>query len=515
MLNNEYRLFGPPGTGKTTAIAHMISNASNKYAVDEIVACSFTRAAAKELTNQRTHLPKENIGTIHSLCYHQLGQPKLIEVEEELINEWNDQYPEWKIQSGETVIDEPVRGDELMQYNRWRSKLRPENGLNVDRNFVAKWEDFKSAHDAMDFCDLLENAPDRLPNIKVLFVDEAQDLTPLQFKIVRQWGMDIKHLTMAGDDDQLLYNFLGADPDHFLTNLPEENIRILDQSHRLSRAVHKRAEQWIQRLGNRRQKKEYKPRDEKGTVKQKPLQLDSPERLIEDIRQNDEVMVLATCSYMLRPLLKHLRNKGIPFHNPYRTSRGDWNPLGHTAERLINFLMCCDRFDEAPAWQWNEWIQMVRSADNLQRGAKTELRGKANREGRVTKADLENWLTPELLRAMDNKDVDWLKDNSTKRFNKALEFPVRIYHNQGISGLRQDPDITVGTIHSVKGGEASTVYLFPDISNKAYKRIESGTAMRRSRSYRDAMIRQAYVGMTRAKTNLYLCQSGNNRSWSW
>jgi hypothetical protein len=41
-------------------------------------------------------------------------------------------------------------------------------------------------------------------------------------------------------------------------------------------------------------------------------------------------MLLASCSYMLRPLIGALRKRGVAFHNPYRKSNGFWNPLGVT-----------------------------------------------------------------------------------------------------------------------------------------------------------------------------------------
>ncbi len=58
----------------------------------------------------------------------------------------------------------------------------------------------------------------------------------------------------------------------------------------------------------------------------------------------------------------------------------------------------------------------------------------------------------------------------------------------------------VGTIHSVKGGQADVVFLFPDLS-------DAGDAAYRSHGLRrDSVIRQFYVGITRARHTLYICQ---------
>ena len=45
------------------------------------------------------------------------------------------------------------------------------------------------------------------------------------------------------------------------------------------------------------------------------------------LAQGKSIMMLASCSYMLRPVIAVLRKNGIPFHNPYRKANGFWNPL--------------------------------------------------------------------------------------------------------------------------------------------------------------------------------------------
>ncbi|MCE5308667.1 MAG: ATP-binding domain-containing protein [Acidobacteriales bacterium] len=57
----------------------------------------------------------------------------------------------------------------------------------------------------------------------------------------------------------------------------------------------------------------------------------------------------------------------------------------------------------------------------------------------------------------------------------------------------------VGTIHSVKGGQADVVYLFPDLSQAGDAHYAHGGASR------DSVIRQFYVGATRARERLYIC----------
>jgi superfamily I DNA/RNA helicase len=70
--------------------------------------------------------------------------------------------------------------------------------------------------------------------------------------------------------------------------------------------------------------------------------------------------------------------------------------------------------------------------------------------------------------------------------------------------LKQTPRAIVGTIHSVKGGEADVVFLFPDLSRSAAKAYDG------QGSTRDSVIRLFYVGVTRAREAVYICEPASN-----
>jgi len=68
------------------------------------------------------------------------------------------------------------------------------------------------------------------------------------------------------------------------------------------------------------------------------------------------------------------------------------------------------------------------------------------------------------------------------------------------------PKVVVGTIHSVKGGQADCVYLFPDVS-------QAGDAQySRAGDPHDSVIRLFYVGATRARETLFIAQRETSRS---
>jgi hypothetical protein len=63
--------------------------------------------------------------------------------------------------------------------------------------------------------------------------------------------------------------------------------------------------------------------------------------------------------------------------------------------------------------------------------------------------------------------------------------------------ITKEPRIKLSTIHAAKGGEAENVILLTDISNRIYKSFQSNP---------DDESRVFYVGLTRAKENLFLIE---------
>jgi superfamily I DNA/RNA helicase len=102
--------------------------------------------------------------------------------------------------------------------------------------------------------------------------------------------------------------------------------------------------------------------------------------------------------------------------------------------------------------------------------------------------------------ALDNAldgNVDWWLDNLVAAKKSTMDFPATIYRKQGPKALIGDPKILIGTIHSVKGGEADAVYVFPDLSASGIREWNDLQG-----DGHDAIIRQFYVAMTRARESL-------------
>src|SRR5271154_6955482 len=128
----EYRIFGPPGTGKTTNLARQIQRAGDRFGDSSVLVTSFSKATVAELTGRDTPIDLDRIGTLHSHCFHALGKPLIAEVH---VEDWNRKHPRLKITpvSRQTRLDgedapeddgQAREGDWLLQQlNRHRGMM--------------------------------------------------------------------------------------------------------------------------------------------------------------------------------------------------------------------------------------------------------------------------------------------------------------------------------------------------------------------------------------------------------
>lgn len=538
MSINETRVFGPPGTGKTTYTSKQITHAANQFGAENILVASFTRAAAKELISRDQVIADDQIGTLHAHCYRLLGKPELAEVK---AKEFNEEYPHLSITpSGNIKLDDgltgpdgdeesnPGGGDELLaQMSIYRARMVPKDlWLPGVLDFARAWEDFKEKTGYMDFQDLIERAGDEYypPKHATIGVfDEVQDFTPSQLRLIRRWAKQMHWIMLAGDDDQCLYSFTGATPEAFLNPpVPDENKRILRQSYRVPAKVMRLANTIVRKL-SLREPKEYRPREEEGKIYGSDATWKKPNELLPTIkgylREEKSVMVLATCSYILAPTIRMFREHGIPFSNIYKATRGDWNPIrakqtGNAGSfgRYCAFLEPAGpEFQGRRLWtphQLAAWVDVIKAQGNFKRGAKKAIKELVERKT-VRAEDILRFLTDTMEEGAFNAaialDHYWFLENLTSAKVASFEFPAKIYNAYGPEAPEVARQLTVGTIHSVKGAEADVVILFPDLSMRGAQQYST-----RNGEGFDQILRQFYVGVTRARHTLILCRGVSN-----
>lgn len=511
-----------------------------------MLVCSLTRSAASEVAGRRLPIPRNAVGTLHSMAYRSIGSP---DVAESHMDDWNEHNPQYRMSGGKLDVDEAgwdrapgaAPGDPLLAaLNLLRARMIPRDRWAMRiKQFDNAWYDWKTVNRFVDFTDMIEQAlqyhahePPGEPD--VIIADEAQDHSALEYSLLRAWGDAAGALIATGDPFQSLYCWRGAHPELFVDpEIPDDHKMVLSQSYRIPRAVHAHAMRWIRQLSDFTDI-QYRPRDADGEiVRLSDATWTAPERAVDlaekYLADGKSVMFQASCGYMLAPTIAVLRRRGMPFSNPWRKKHGGWNPLARRGtslcSRMLNFLRpdVGTYGQDARPWTYEEldsWTAVVKASGTIRRGCKSEISNTAHDyPGEiVTDKQISQWLDErawsDLRSAFECRDTEMYDGNRkitirtlvrwwTSRLLAAkagpVDYLVQILAGSGADALTKHPRCHVGTVHSFKGGEADCCFLYPDVSPAGWAEWNSPGPSR------DSVIRLFYVGMTRARESLVLC----------
>ena len=488
-----FRLFGPPGTGKTTTLLNYVDKALEQgVAPSQIAFLAFTRKAAseaKERAAQRFGLNEKDdlpyFRTLHSLSYRLLGIRDKDLMSKTHFDDLSKKIkvnlhvkPHYDFEDSPTAITEhPVLG--LVNLARLKkTDLRSEYNQTTlqeswpEVEYIAhSYENYKQFHGVLDFTDMLDlfvkEAPRVCPEFELCFLDEAQDLSPLQWDIAHAIDKKSKKMYCAGDDDQAIYRWAGADVDHFI-NLPGGS-EVLSQSYRIPRSVHRLAESIAQRI-HRRFPKKYNPKEEEGSVTR-----------MSDIAEIDMSegtwLIMAQANYMLSDIASQLKTNGYLFER---------NGSRSISERLSVAV--------------NAWEQMRKGRPITLKAAQVVysfMSGNGSHVARGKKkieAPDDQLFTIELLQKEHGLLIDdsliWHEAMDKIPGNDRIYITALLRKGEKFNAV---PRIRLSTIHGTKGGEAENVVLMTDLT---YAAMRGGNP--------DDLHRVFYVGVTRTKDNLYL-----------
>ncbi len=465
-------IYGSPGCGKTTELMALIAQfIEDGYSPQSIAFVSHTKAAAAEALSRLNLTRSDKVSTIHSQCYRllQLGSSQMVDFRR--LEEFS-QLINVPIKNGSVESEEGIEiGDEYLGIlNKARNRMVDpvEQYMDSDhpgslpqyKNFIEGYFNWKRANGYIDFTDMLERFLQYGEKIEfgaqVLLVDEAQDLSPLQWSVVRILARNVEHIVIAGDDDQALYVWGGADPAGMRIFEEEYKAerRILTQSHRIPGLVHTLAVGVIERIHDR-VPKEYAPRAEAGTVQRFGYMGAL------DLVHGDDVLLLARSGMIKKEFEKYMLANKIP----YLLEGGK------------------------PGLYQTKASHAIRAYTKFRNG---ESLGAAEMEL------LQSQALPKYREKVRNRDyVEFLKVGHMR----ALNIPAWAWDFYSNNDVNVAPTIRISTIHGSKGREADRVVLHTSMT----ARIAAGMD-----KDEDSETRVWYVGSTRAKRRLDILDCGDN-----
>ena len=273
-VNGPALVLAVPGAGKTTVIIHRTINLISNHHInpDKILSITFSKASAIDMKNRFEKMyPGFNrtgikFSTIHSFCYGLIREYAyikridytLIEEEKNAFNKYNLLKKIYLEINNEYITEEKLETlISSISYIK-NMMINPSDFIKTSKieidNFISiytVYENYKKRHHLLDFDDMLTISLEILNSNKYLLakyrdkynyiqLDEGQDTSKIQMKIIRLLASPRDNLFIVADDDQSIYGFRGAYPQglfDFKKDYPKGNFFYMENNFRSTKNI--------------------------------------------------------------------------------------------------------------------------------------------------------------------------------------------------------------------------------------------------------------------------------------
>lgn len=281
--NGPCMVLAVPGAGKTTMLLERIDELSKEINPEKILSLTFSRTQAMDMKKRFERKEaidyKTNFMTIHAFCYlvirnyykRQNRKLKILE-SDDTYNKYNLIQKIYFDINNRTMSNEDLKNFfSYVGYMRNSlsdiSYLKKSDIKNIEKIYRI-YENFKKDNFYIDFDDmqtlaykLLYEDPRLLRSVKNKYkyiqLDEGQDTSLLQFKILEKIVYPENNLMVVADDDQSIYGFRAANPEYLLNFknvFKNAKIITMNENHRSSTQIVNVSDSFIKLNKNRYEK---------------------------------------------------------------------------------------------------------------------------------------------------------------------------------------------------------------------------------------------------------------------
>lgn len=537
-------LIGPPGTGKTRSVLQTWLLPALRAGVPphKILACSFTNDAADEISSRLARELGADVETFHRVCSRTIHSEAYARVR--MGNPGVALYDPGERLAPDDVDateEQPKAGEEPKRLKPTALRTAARTVWDYARNTMAQGRDVeerlqqalprfagdrrvaaftieqlaadvdeyersKRERRQIDFTDMLEQALEYQPrDLELLIVDEAQDLSPLQWTLVSRWMEGARVVVLVGDPDQSIFGFAGADsvPLSWYARHQDWTVRRLAASHRVPRAAHRLARDLILQ-DEQRMDAPYDPAPRPGRAED-VSRTAARAALEEAAREQRPTLVLARSRKVLSEgIARELMATGVP----YLSEKG-YAPLGAPKAVAMARALCDLRAERgARVRDVKVLLQELPAKTHFPPKKKQNVLIAINEwpeDARVRVETLEvmglavrTLLTGSLVEALRAAQVGTDRRSAALGRDRAAELDLLV-DRWGPEVLDHEPAVVLTTLHSSKGREAELVVIDMQMPWPSAQAIDSGDDGEERRLL--------YVGLTRTKDVLLLVRS--------